>query len=304
MPRFNSPFDGAHLFYRDYIPASHPPPYHPDPSYGTKPQPALVFIHPWPQSGFVYETLMLKLCETYRFRCIAPDRRGFGKSDWNGTEHDESTPIDYSVFAADTAYLLEKNKVGPFVFVAASMGPGETVQAYWQSQYVRENCKGFFWIGPALPCPLASAENPKAASQEVWDGIVQGLRSSRAEFVRQALPGSLGPDGGHNVPKETLQQYIQMALNADVLAVERCIRIITSTDFTEKLKRIGDETDVPVMAINGDKDLGNPTEASLNRIKELIPRAITKEYQNGAHGLQITHHAELLADLLEFIASL
>ncbi|KJF61093.1 uncharacterized protein CIMG_11466 [Coccidioides immitis RS] len=304
MPRFNSPVDGAHLFYRDYFPASHPPPYHPDPAYGTKPQPAIVFIHPWPQSGLVYEPLMLQLCETYRFRCIAPDRRGFGKSDWNGCDNDQSKPIDYSVFAADTIHLLEQINVGPFVFVAASMGPGETIQAYWQSEYVRENCKGFFWIGPALPCPLASSAHPKAPSQEVWDGIIQGLRTSRAEFVKQALPASLGPDGGHNLPQDTLQQYVQLILSADSLAVERCIQIITSTDFTEMLARIGKETDVPVMAVNGDKDTGNPTEATLDKIKDLIPRAITKEYQNGAHGLQITHRAELLEDLLEFVASL
>lgn len=52
-----------------------------------------------------------------------------------------SSPIDYTVFAADTISLLEKLNIGPFVFVGASMGPGETVQAYFQSQYVRDNCK-------------------------------------------------------------------------------------------------------------------------------------------------------------------
>jgi pimeloyl-ACP methyl ester carboxylesterase len=73
-----------------------------------------------------------------RFRCIASDRRGFGNSDWNGSEP-VSSPIDYSVFAADTVHLLEKVKPGPFIFVAASMGPGETIEAYFQSQFVRDN---------------------------------------------------------------------------------------------------------------------------------------------------------------------
>lgn len=98
------------------------------------------------------------------------------------------------------------------------------------------------------------------------------------------MPGSLGPDGGHDLPPHTLQQYIDTALSADPLAVERCAQIIISTDFTEKLLKLGRETSIPVMAINGDKDLGNPTEATLVRIKELIPKAITKEYRNGAHG--------------------
>lgn len=73
-------------------------------------------------------------------RCIAPDRRGFGQSDWNGPER-KSSPIDYDVFADDTVHLLEKLNVGPFVFVASSMGPGETVLAHLRSRYIQENCK-------------------------------------------------------------------------------------------------------------------------------------------------------------------
>lgn len=73
-------------------------------------------------------------------RCIAPDRRGFGKSDWTGPEA-KSSPIDYDVFADDTIHLLEKLDVGHFVFVASSMGPGETLLAHSRSRYIRENCK-------------------------------------------------------------------------------------------------------------------------------------------------------------------
>ena len=140
MPRFTSPFDGAQLFYRDYVPATHPPAFQENKEFGKNPQLILVFIHGWPMSSAMYEPLLLTLCETYRFRCIAPDRRGFGQSDWSGSEP-VSSPIDYSVFAADTAHLLEKLKVGPFIFVGASMGSGESVLAHSQSQYVRENCK-------------------------------------------------------------------------------------------------------------------------------------------------------------------
>jgi pimeloyl-ACP methyl ester carboxylesterase len=148
MPRFNSPFDGAQLFYRDYVPATYPPAFSPVAGYENKTLPTLVFIHGWPMSSSMFEHLMVQLCESYRFRCIASDRRGFGNSDWNGSEP-VSSPIDYSVFAADTVHLLEKVKPGPFIFVAASMGPGETIEAYFQSQFVRDNCKvnrDFFWF--------------------------------------------------------------------------------------------------------------------------------------------------------------
>lgn len=143
MPRFTSPFDGAQLFYRDYIPAAYPPPFKSNSSYGIKKQPTIVFLHGWPMSSLMYERLTLPLCETYRYRCIALDRRGFGNSDWSGSKP-VSSPIDHTVLAGDVVHLLEKLDVGPFVFVGASMGPGESVQAHVQSRYVQENCKVCF----------------------------------------------------------------------------------------------------------------------------------------------------------------
>ncbi|ODH47337.1 hypothetical protein GX48_06571 [Paracoccidioides brasiliensis] len=115
------------------------------------------------------------------YRCIAPDRRGFGNSNWNGPEPGMEQ-IDYNVFAQDTAHLLEKLDIGPFIFVAASMGPGETLLAYERSEFVRSNCMGFFWVGPALPFPLATPENPTAPSRELWDSMLEGFRKSRADY--------------------------------------------------------------------------------------------------------------------------
>lgn len=120
MPRFNSPVDGALLFYRDYKPTT------------PTQQPALLLINGWPYSSLMYEQLLLPLCLEYEFRCIAPDRRGFGNSDWDGPDGCE---VSYQTFADDTAYLVEKLSVGHFVVVASSMGPGESVLGYFSSQY-------------------------------------------------------------------------------------------------------------------------------------------------------------------------
>lgn len=139
MPRYNSSFDGAQLFYRDLVPASQPPPFAANEQYGNKQDLTFVFLHQWPLSSRMYEPLLLKLCETYRFRCIAPDRRGFGQSDWSGLNLDGD--INYDVFASDVVDLLEKIKPGPFIFVGASMGTGETLLAHSLSSYVRAQCK-------------------------------------------------------------------------------------------------------------------------------------------------------------------
>ncbi|KAG5297713.1 alpha/beta hydrolase [Histoplasma ohiense] len=304
MPRFTSPFDGAQLFYRDYQPTSNPRPFNLDKTYASKQKPALVFIHGWPMSSLMFEQQTLALCETYRFRCIAPDRRGFGQSDWNGGNCAEpgKEQIDYNVFAQDAAHLLEKLDIGPFVFVAASMGPGETLLAYERSEYVRSNCKGFFWIGPALPYPLATPENPTAPSRELWDSILQGFRGSRADYTHEALPPSLSvPSPEHKLSEFTLRRLEGFVAQADSVAIERCIQIITGVDFTDRLRKLGAETDIPIMCVHGDQDLGCPIEATSQIIKEIIPRTVVRKYESGAHGLYITHGEQLVQDILAFI---
>jgi non-heme chloroperoxidase len=84
---------------------------------------------------------MLPLCETHRIRCVAVDRRGFGKSEWSGTPGSSITETNYDTFAKDTAQVLEELDLKKIIFVAASMGCGETLLAYFGSKWVRERCK-------------------------------------------------------------------------------------------------------------------------------------------------------------------
>jgi non-heme chloroperoxidase len=147
MPYITSTHDGAQLFYRDYRPATAtaaPQPFHANEAASkSPPRLTLVFVHGWPMSSLMYDHLMLALCETERMRCVAADRRGFGKSDWSGADADASASgdITYETFADDTVGVIEHLKLESFVFVAASMGCGETVLAWERSEFVRKACK-------------------------------------------------------------------------------------------------------------------------------------------------------------------
>ncbi|KAM0554923.1 hypothetical protein ACHAPJ_006659 [Fusarium lateritium] len=72
-------------------------------------------------------------------RCVALGRRGHGQSDWTGPEN--KGDIDYDILSRDVIDLLKKVNPGPFIFVAASMGTGETLLAYANSHYVKTHCK-------------------------------------------------------------------------------------------------------------------------------------------------------------------
>src|SRR5271168_2262110 len=76
--------------------------------------PALVFIHYWGGSRRTWSEVIALLSK--RFRCIAVDLRGWGKSD-RGAD-------DYSLFAQadDVLGVIEALKLTDFVLVGHSMG--------------------------------------------------------------------------------------------------------------------------------------------------------------------------------------
>jgi pimeloyl-ACP methyl ester carboxylesterase len=136
MPRFASPHDSASLFYRDYNPEIQ--------SNGSEHKDlALVFLHSWPMSSRMWEQHLVQLCQDHGFRCIAPDRRGCGESEWNGRCSKDITQrkITYDTLADDVIFLLEDLAVEEFVFIGGSMGCGESLLAWKRSAYVQQHCK-------------------------------------------------------------------------------------------------------------------------------------------------------------------
>ena len=135
MPYFTSPVDSTKLFYRYYEPF--------EGGYGANGRPAseltLVFLHGWPMSSDMYTHLMVPLCQTYGIRCIAPDRRGFGRSDWNNGER--SVSVTWQTFVDDTLELLKLLQVKNFAMVGASMGCPEALMVYLHSSLAQEQCK-------------------------------------------------------------------------------------------------------------------------------------------------------------------
>ena len=298
MPYLSSPVDGAQLFYRDYRPSRSTAP-------GTA-LPILIFLHGWPSSSLMFESLMLPFTEYHHFRCIGIDRRGYGNSDWIGPRTDEVEETNYDTFAKDTASIVESLELDSFVFLGASMGCGEGLLACSFSEVVREKCKGHVWMGPSLPLPLNTPENPKAFPKEIWDSVLPGLIKDRVSFARQILPGIFGTDAGVEVAPGTLERFEMIIERADALAIWRTVQIITSRDFTEDLRAFGEEGKerIPLLVLHGDQDAGMPYEASARIVKELVPRAEVKVYEKAAHGMCVTHAQRVVGDVVEFVRAL
>ncbi|KAI1874947.1 uncharacterized protein JN550_002376 [Neoarthrinium moseri] len=298
MPFFASPVDSTLLFFRDYVPSGVS--FKPEQSWAS--QLTLVFLHGWPMSSRMWEHLLLPLCESYRFRCIAPDKRGFGRSDWNQAA--TPTNLTWKTFTSDLIALLEHIDVQQFVFIGTSMGCNESLRAYQTSSRVRERCKGFVWLSPVMPYPLQTPDHPLSPPTDLWDSIIEGLRKSRSQFVADSLPGVFAMQAGNEVTPKVLEHYERIVADADSVAIEKTVSIFNESSEKE-LRNLSDTgSEIPIMILHGDADQGMPLEASAALIKDITPWADLKIYKNGGHGIYLTHAENVLIDILGFVQDL
>ena len=139
------------------------------------------------------------------------------------------------------------------------------------------------FLGPALPFPLQTADNPKAPPREVWDSILEGLRANRTKFVRESVPGIFGLEADDRTSVALVERYERIIDEADPIAIERCIMLITGTDLTDSLKTLNNR-DLSILCIHGDSNHSAPFEATTQRIKELVSKTNVRLYENAAHG--------------------
>lgn len=263
MPLIDSPYDGARLHYVDYRPA--PEPYCLSPTAARSKNVdrglTLFFIHGWPMSSQMYSNLMVLLSSDHGIRCIASDRRGFGKSEWTGPRVPAAADqqITYDVFASDTVAIIKSiPDLDTFTFVASSMGCGETVLVYrlLQSQNLAHKCRGFLWLGPSLPSPFQTPAYPLAYPREFWNDFLASFRNDRIGFIKASIGGNFGTDQGIQMRETALERYVDIIKQADPVALEQCVQIISRYDFTPILKTFGDEKpdECKVVILHGDKD--------------------------------------------------
>ncbi|KAL2140146.1 hypothetical protein VTI28DRAFT_4195 [Corynascus sepedonium] len=305
MAIFHTETDGASLFYRYYTPSSSSP-HRPESTVKRQPL-TLVFLHGWPMSSRMFDQLIVALVESHRFPVIAPDRRGFGNSEWATPATGEVT---FDTFVHDAVGLLEhvmhKNP-SPFVFVAASMGCSESVLVRRASPFLRAHCKGFIWLGPNMPYSVACDECPAALGQDGWDELIHGFRGAGGkDFIRDALPSVFRTDLGNNVSKDTLQFFEQIVYQADPMAIERTA-VILQKPMAKELKEWAKAAaadireKVPVLVLHGDSDTGMPLETSAALVHKMLPWSQLKVYKKAGHGLYLTHAQQTLDDILAFI---
>ena len=155
--------DGAEIFYKDW--GSGRP---------------VVFSHGWPLTADSWEGQMLFLAAS-GYRCIAPDRRGHGRSSqtWNGNDMD--------TYADDLAQVIDTLDLQGAVLIGFSAGGGEV--ARYIGRHSSRRVAKVALIAAVTPLMLKTANNPGGLPIEVFDGLRLSSIADRSQFYRDLAGG-------------------------------------------------------------------------------------------------------------------
>ncbi|ALW85529.1 arylesterase [Hymenobacter sedentarius] len=249
----------------------------------------VVLIHGWPLDHTMWEHQMVELPK-HGLRVVAYDRRGFGRSSrpWTG--------YDYDTLAADLNALLEELDLSNVTLVGFSMGGGEI--ARYLGTYGDARIARVAFISAVTPFMLKTDNNPEGVPQSVFDGMQDGMKKDRFDFLQTFAKSFYGVGMiSHPVSQGVLDWNFTVASLAAPNATSDCAKAFSSTDFRADLQAVK----VPTLVIHGDEDATVPIEASGARTAKMIPQAEYKVYKGAPHGLFFTDKDQLTVDLLSFV---
>jgi len=249
----------------------------------------VVFIHGWPLDHQMWEYQLTYLAQQ-GIRCIAYDRRGFGRSDkpWQG--------YDYNTMAGDLKALLDELDLNDVTLVGFSMGGGEIARYF--GLYGGARISKVVLISSVVPYMLKTPDNPDGLPKEMFDEFVQKLKDDRPAFLDNFGKIFYGVNLiKHPVSSEFLHWSWRICTSGSPKATIDCIYAFGETDFRTDAAAIN----VPTLIIHGDSDKTVPIDVSARQAVKLIKNAKLVEYEGAPHGLFYTEKEKLNKDLLEFI---
>jgi non-heme chloroperoxidase len=219
------------------------------------------------------------------FRCVAPDRRGHGRSDAPSTGYDLDTLVD------DLSRIMDQFDLRDAVLVAHSMGAFEAVR-YCATRGTNRIARVVL-AAPATPFSTRTGDNPEGWPREAI--------AAQTQLIGRDFPRWIGENEGPFFTPDTSQEtrtWIKNMMMSVSLPVALATRAATSSvDVRPDLKKVI----CPTLIVHGDKDVSAPLAMTGARTARLIPNTRLMVYPNAPHAIILTHQERFLSDLLEFI---
>lgn len=201
---------------------------------------AVLFVHGFPHDHSLWDAQLAALGQ--RARCIAPDLRGFGRTEPTG-------PFSMDQWADDLAALLDARSVDRAVVCGLSMG-GYIAFAFWRRH--RDRVRALVLADTRAG---ADDEGARAKRRELID-VARG--DGPAAVAERLMPGMIGKSTRERCPERAAAMR-KMLERAPVEGIVGALEaMLARPDSTETLTTI----DVPTLVVVGEEDaLTPPTEA-------------------------------------------
>lgn len=231
----------------------------------------VLFLAAWTFNSTVWGNHIVAL-NAKGYRCIAPDRRGHGRSDIPAAGYDLDTLTD------DVADVIEQRDLRDVTLVAHSMGSIEAVN--YLARHGSDRIARLVLVAPTTPFLVKTEDNPDAVPKAAIEA------ANEAPFFM--------PD----TPEVTRAWIREMMLSVPLPVALACRKTISFADLRAAAARI----DRPTLIVHGDKDASAPLALTGAKTAKLIKGSKLRIYEGAPHALTLTHSERLVSDLLSFMA--
>lgn len=240
-------------------------------------------LSPWTLNSDIWGTHIAAL--TARgFRCVAPDRRGHGRSEIPTGGYDLDTLAD------DVASVIDQLDLQQVILVAYSMGASEAVK--YLERHGSERISQLVLCAPGTPFLLKTDDNP--------DGIPLSAAEAQFQAVAHDFPKWIADNEAPFFTPDTIAEtraWIKSMMMSVPLPV--ALATLIAPDLRAAVRGIR----LPTLIIQGDKDASNPLPLTGVKTARLIPDCKLVVVEGAPHALILTHRDRFLSELLSFIGA-
>lgn len=244
-----------------------------------------MFLSAWTFHSNVWGSYIAALT-AQGFRCIAPDRRGHGRSDSPNYGYDLDT------LTGDLASVIEALGLHNLVLVAHSMGSIEAVR-YCAGRGSKRVAQ-LVLAAPVTPFIMKTSDNPEGVPRDLLEAQHEAIARDYPRWVAE----NEGPFFTPDTPQETRTWIKSMMLDISLPVAIACRKTISTADLREEVRRI----ECPTLVVHGDQDASAPLPLTGARTAKMIPTSKLIVYPGAPHGLVLTHQQRFLTDMLDFLA--
>ncbi|WP_426418448.1 alpha/beta fold hydrolase [Bradyrhizobium genosp. A] len=221
------------------------------------------------------------------FRCVAPDRRGHGRSEM------PSSGYDLDTLTNDVAAVIEARDLRDVTLVGFSMGTVEAVN--YLARFGSDRIARLMLVSPTTPYLVKTEDNPDAVPKAMIEADNAAVARDFAKWIAANEAPFFTPD----TPEITRAWIREMMLSVPLPVALACRKMMAFADLRAAAAKI----DRPTLILHGDKDASAPLPLTGAKTAKLIKGSKLIVYEGGPHPLPLTHGERVIADMLAFMSA-